>query len=194
MTNLEQLSKVVMCEYGQEIAAEVYLQKFYDIVFSLPITNVTSHANTKDIFCDHVLMECQTGVDKRIFLPLAYHFQLDLRSIIKVHAYAASAIGSSTPYYSYAELVVGLAFMRLLRPSLFYKAVRGELIQAEVDDFFRSEENFMKRLKEIFYITACSMPADPESTVLKGFGVHSFDLEHAAQQYAGKMNALRLAF
>lgn len=137
VTNLDQLSKVAKCEYGSEIDGQTYLQKFYDISFSLPVKNASRTQEVIDVFCSYIQEHCGGGIAcDSIFIDLAKAKSLQLRSLVKIHAYAAVVPLSERGGYGKTLVLIGLAFLRVVKPELFKRAMYGILTQDEVKDFF----------------------------------------------------------
>lgn len=134
VTNLNQLGNVVKCVYGSEINGEKYLQKFYDISFSLPTKS--RQTSTTEEFCNYLNSKCETLISSEWFIPLAKHLNLNLREIIKIHAYAAGMVGErDNIVFEYQLIYLSLASMRVINPEYFMLAVSGAITKEHINNF-----------------------------------------------------------
>ncbi|OBQ46064.1 KAP family P-loop NTPase fold protein [Halodesulfovibrio spirochaetisodalis] len=173
VTNLEQLSKVVKAEYGTEINGEIYLQKFYDVSFSLPRRNRSGHSAVERVFCVHVVGSCKTNINSELFKVLAESKQMCFRTILKVHAYAAAMIGAHNGMYDgFVDVYLGLACIKVQAPNMFRKAMSGTFSKSDVDAFFAGEAWEMTYCHSTFLFLLEELPQESEyyNGIARSFG------------------------
>ncbi|SIN72576.1 KAP family P-loop NTPase fold protein [Halodesulfovibrio marinisediminis] len=192
VTNLDQLSKVVKCEYGSEIDGATYLQKFYDVVFSLPNGNQAYQKEFYETFCNYVIDTCDSTVPGNWFTPVVLSKQLSLRSIIKAHAYSAGFIGRGHGVALSSKLVyIGLGFMKVISPEVFAKALEGSLELVDIHSFFDSEERSIDRMKSIFTYLIGELPVEHELRQALDNDFFYYDCP-SVEMFAQNMNQLRI--
>lgn len=134
VTNLDQLSKVVRCEYGSEINGKNYLQKFYNFSFSLPDQLQNQYTDVRKKFLNYINQECNVNICDPFFYALVVRYNMSLRTIVKFYSYAV------TSYVGGGALVkvlyISLACMRVCDEALFSKAIDNRLTESDVSDFF----------------------------------------------------------
>ncbi|WP_160715907.1 P-loop NTPase fold protein [Halodesulfovibrio sp. MK-HDV] len=153
VTNLEQLGEVVKCEYGEGINGTAYLQKFYDMYFSLPVALNHGLTSVQESFAGYLLRTCESHVNGDWFVPLAENKNLSFREMLKVHAYAAAMVaGRNSITFGYEVVFIGLACMRLREPDLFAKAIDGALSSDDLESFFIPTDDCMRFYLQAFFV------------------------------------------
>jgi hypothetical protein len=158
VTNLNQLSKVVKCEYGSEVNGTSYLQKFYDISFSLPTKN--DYTDNLNHFCAYLTRQCETPIENNWLSALPRHFNMSLRATLQMHTYAAAMIaGRDNIYFGYKLIFVGLACLKVAHPEYFKKILSGQLSREDVYLLF-PETNKVEYFRAAFLYAIKQLPRD----------------------------------
>jgi hypothetical protein len=156
--HLEQLCNSVKAQYGSEIDARAYLEKFIHI--TVPLVDTAEYENESVSKRYIKFLSSKLPSDGRIvellnefMLRYANRTGLTLRALQRV--YTTIALASSVANNGglfIAPLVAGLAVLKLQHPSLYRRAKKGTLRYAEIEDIFgfsdrSTEENQQHKIE-----------------------------------------------
>ncbi len=146
VTNLKQLEKSVESSYGK-IDAQIYLQKFYNLVFSLPEERgVASLANKTSVFLRRIFSQFPDDDENdkyksgtlKCLEGILINQSYSLRTIEKIGTRIALVIAMSTKSeYRNSALIAGLCVLKVVKPELYNKAKNGILTLDEIKGSLR---------------------------------------------------------
>lgn len=129
VTHLSQLEGSVRFNYGPDIDAPTYLQKFYNLVVQLPTEGASRHERTTPRYISYLGTTFSLNSDD---LDLVRHVaeaqDLSLRTIERIVTYVALAKAFTPKNYLWLDpIVVGLCIMKVLNAELLRRAKSGTL-------------------------------------------------------------------
>lgn len=140
VTNREQLEESVRCEYGREVKASEYLQKFVSIWTTLPKPN-NAHASVPKLYLQNCLTRMEYTSSTRtqqttieFFEYLASYYNLSLRDIEKSltnFAIINNAIGNLNTEYSLVSVFV--AVTKTTRPDTYQRLASNGITYKELE-------------------------------------------------------------
>lgn len=141
VTHLAQLENSVRYNYGTNIDARDYLQKFYNLIVHLPGDGKYPHERVVRKFFEYLKPLLGHDDDAVTFIAaVADARSLTLRSIEKIAVYMSLAIAFTTSkkvrYFRPGPILGGLCTLKTLEPELFQKAKSGTLTYLEASKAF----------------------------------------------------------
>ena len=154
VTHLPQLAATVRGTYGNDVEAEIYLEKF--IQLRLTLIRDDERVNAPDRLVikryikhlwQHQGLSAPDNTHKQdlqeIFSILSEIHEISFRTLERIVTTGALAIAATGPRQLFlTPIVAGLVFMRVLRPELFDKARKGTLGWAEAKAFLQMDRWF----------------------------------------------------
>lgn len=132
VTHLAQLENSVRYNYGAEIDARSYLQKFYNLIIHLPPDGKYDHERIVRKFFEYLKSHLAYDEPAINFIAAVAEARgLTLRAIEKIAVYMSLAIAFTTSkkfnYFRPGPILGGLCALKVLSPELFQKAKSGTL-------------------------------------------------------------------
>ena len=141
VTHLEQLESSVRFNYGADVEARDYLQKFYNLIVHLPADGRYQHERIARKFFSYLRQNLKSDDDALKFIEaIADARHLTLRPIERMVTYMSLAIAfttsKTTRYFRPPPILGGLCALKTLEPKLFQKAKAGTLTLSEASAAF----------------------------------------------------------
>ncbi len=141
VTHLAQLENSVRYNYGTDIDAPTYLQKFYNLIVHLPGDGKYEHERVIGKFFAYLKPLLAHDNDAVNFIAMVAEARgLTLRPIERMAVYMSLAIAFTTSkkvkYFRPAPILGGLCALKALEPDLFQKAKAGTLTFIEASKAF----------------------------------------------------------
>lgn len=145
--NLAQLESSVRFNYGSDINAQLYLQKFYNFAVSFPEPEYGP--NTIKLYIEYLSQkfkfERSSGSDVGSIIEMIGYVsearQLPLRTIERIFAnISVSIVMTPQNLIKIAPIVAGLCVMKVCNPVLFHRAKLGLLTMLDVDEVLRFDK------------------------------------------------------
>ena len=141
VTHLAQLENSVRFNYGTDIDARSYLQKFYNLIVHLPADGKYEHERAIRRFFEYLkplLAHDEDAID--FIAAVAEARALTLRPIERMAVYMSLAIAFTTSkkgkFFRPSPILGGLCALKTLDPELFQKAKLGTLTFSEASKAF----------------------------------------------------------
>jgi KAP-like P-loop domain-containing protein len=143
-THLSQLETSVRFNYGTDIDARTYLQKFYNLIVHLPGDGKFNSNKIIRNYIDYLKAHLRLDENSLQFVEvIAEHRALTLRPVERIAVYISLAIAFTTSknlkYFRPPPILAGLCILKTLEPDLFQKAKLGRLTLEEASAAFRFE-------------------------------------------------------
>jgi hypothetical protein len=181
--NQEQLRVSIQSAYGANIDANLYLQKFIHVTFFLneatdrhePTTITKYIAHLQKVMDFDAEQSAVVYYTSQVIEALAVNKDLSLRTIERVFGLLALVV-AFTPkgLKTFPALLGGLCVMKVLEPSLFKKAKRGELL---FDEAVRFLSGFDAQLDWWRFTTGAEMDTQLQQDYRRELFVFSFGPE-----------------
>ena len=154
VTHLPQLAAAVRGTYGNDVKAEVYLEKFIQLRLTLAREDERVGAGDRfatERYIQHLWqkqgLKLRDNNDSRdlqkLLIILATVNETSLRTLERIVTTVSLAVAATGPRQLFlTPIISGLAFMRVLRPELFDKARDGTLRWTEAKAFLQMERWF----------------------------------------------------
>jgi hypothetical protein len=137
-THLEQLEVSVRFNYGQDIDARTYLQKFFNVITHFP--EAGSYKSERTIPKYIAYLRTKMGFkedDLGMLQHVAEARRLSLRTIERIATCIALAKQFTPENYLWLEpIIVGLCIIKVLDPTLFVRAREGAITLDQVKEAF----------------------------------------------------------
>lgn len=142
--HIDQLCNSVKAQYGRDIDARTYLQKFIHV--TVPLVDTAEHENQSVATKFIQLLSNGMGsaaqsrhveLTNEFMLRYTLRTDLSLRGLEHVYTTLRLALGAANDRTLFiAPLVAGLAVLKLKHPHLYRKAKRGHLRYTEIEKVF----------------------------------------------------------
>lgn len=144
--NKKQLEESVKCVYGNEIKADIYLQKFIHVEIDLPVNAINSNFAESGYrkFCLHLLEAHGLKQEHNIintFVILAEYYSLSLRDLERNYTSLTLFAASAPKNYPIAwDIVVFLIFLKFKFPEAYTKLKNKRVTTTNFSEFKQSAE------------------------------------------------------
>jgi len=141
VSHLAQLENSVRFNYGGDIDARTYLQKFYNLIVHLPGDGKYDSDRVIRKFLDYLKPRFPHDQQALQFVEMVAQVRgLTLRAVERIVVYMSLAIAfttsKNTRYFRPSPILAGLCVLKTLEPELFQKAKSGSLTFEEVSKVF----------------------------------------------------------
>ncbi len=159
VTHMEQLENSVRYAYGMKEQANIYLQKFYNLVFSFPANEPVQGTSHPERYIGKMFSELfDTASDKnlknelcKILKNYSKQNRITLRSLEKITTYIGVFFASTDNCnIESSPIIATLCIMRILAPNLYRKAQSKTLLLDEVLKFMAFGRENDPTSKELF--------------------------------------------
>jgi hypothetical protein len=141
VAHLHQLENSVRFNYGGEIDARTYLQKFYNLAVQFPEPGKHRHERDIPKYINYLGSKLSLKPDElRLIQDVAEARRLSLRAIERIAAYVALAKAFTPENYFWLDpIIIGLCVIKILDPEMYRRARSGSLTIGEVKEILAVE-------------------------------------------------------
>jgi hypothetical protein len=139
---LSQLTNSVRFNYGADIDAVTYLQKFYNVLVHFPDASRSRHERSIPKFVNYISSELSLAKDDMAIVRYVSEVRgLSFRTIERIATCLALARASVPGNHLWiSSVIVVLCIMKIIAPDLLVKVRRGQIRLEEIEAFMAGSE------------------------------------------------------